>query len=164
MKIRCLHYIIAMLFAPHVYADMTGMFGMMGMGGMTGMTSMGMMPNPPIVELIAGNLRNTRGWYEQRSNGQLILYPIFPLQPIVPMATPGMTGMSGMNLSMAAAASMSMPQSFVFIASQGWYTVDINGILTLHPTSAAISHSPPNLRALEDMTTGSMGGMMGSPP
>lgn len=156
MKIRCLHYtFIAMLFAPNVYADMAGMFGMMGMG------NMGMVANPPIVELIAGNLRNTRGWYEQRSNGQLILYPIFPLQPIIPMTAQGMMGMSGMSPSMA--ASMPMPQSYVFIASQGWYTVDINGVLTLHPTSASISHSPPNLRALEDMTTGNMGGMMGNP-
>lgn len=149
MKTRCLSYIIiAMLFAPKVYADMASMFGMM---------SMGMIANPPIVELIAGNLRNTRGWYEQRSNGQLILYPIFPLQPIIPMAAPGMSGMSGMNLGMAAV----MPQAYVFIASQGWYTVDINGILTLHPTSAAISHSPPRL--LDDMNMMGSTGMSSSP-
>lgn len=157
MKMRCLHYILlTMLFTPRVHADMASMFGMMGMGGMIGMS---MMPNPPIVELIAGNLRNTRGWYEQRSNGQLILYPIFPLQPIIPMSAPSM---SSMNLGTATMTSMS-PQGYVFIASQGWYTVDNSGILTLHPTSAAISHSSPSARALENMSAGSMGGMMGSP-
>jgi hypothetical protein len=164
--------VVSMLAIPPVKADMP--IGMMGMTSMMGMS--GMMPNSSIVELIAGNMRNTRGWYEQRSNGQLILYPIFPLQPIVPMLplspSSSMASMSNLNAAMAAGMSPP-PQGYVFITSQGWYTVDINGVLALHPTSASVSATPPAGRKRadeEDMTTGSMGGggnttmgMMGSP-
>jgi hypothetical protein len=168
--------VVSMLAIPPVKAEMPiGMFGMMGMTGMMGMSGMGMTPNSSIVELIAGNMRNTRGWYEQRSNGQLVLYPIFPLQPIIPMLplSPSSNMVSMSNLSAAMAAGMSPPQGYVFIISQGWYTVDINGVLALHPTSASVSSTPPpsgHKRAdEEDMTTGSMGGgnttmgMMGVP-
>lgn len=172
--------VVSMLAIPPVQADMPigmfGMTGMTGMMGMSGMSGMGMMPNSPIVELIAGNMRNTRGWYEQRSNGQLILYPIFPLQPIIPMLplSPSSNMASMSNLNAAMAAGMSPPQGYVFITSQGWYTVDINGVLALHPTAASVSATPPHLSGRkradeEDMTMGSMGGgnitmgMMGVP-
>lgn len=171
MRIRWLlqTLMISIWIMPLAKADMPfgGMSGMMGMSGMAGMS---MMPTHPIVELIAGNIRNTRGWYEQRSNGQLILYPIFPLQPVLPMLplSPSSTMVSMSNLSMAMAAGMSPPQSYVFITSQGWYTVDVNGILALHPTSASISAAPPmvnkraNSESEDEVAAGGMG-MMGAP-
>lgn len=175
MKTRSLRYtlIIGMLISSNVHAElptsmfgMTGMLGMTGMSGMAGMSNMtmGTVSNSPIVELIAGNMRNTRGWYEQRSSGQLILYPIFPLQPVLPMLplspTSSMITMS--NLGMAMAAGMSPPRGYAFITSQGWYTIDINGVLALHPTSASISAAPPpSAKPAETSPMSSMDGMAG---
>ncbi len=175
MKTRWLRYtlIIGMLISFRVYADLPiSMFGMSGMSGMMGMSgmAMGMVSNSPIMELIAGNVRNTRGWYEQRSSGQLILYPIFPLQPVIPMLplSPSSTMDTMSNLSMATAAGMSPPRGYAFITSQGWYTVDINGILALHPTSASISAAPPpTMKPMEDAPVSDMdasvSNMTGSP-
>lgn len=172
MKTRWLRYtlIIGMLINSSVHAELpTSMFGMTGMLGMTGMSgmssmTMGMVSNSPIVELIAGNMRNTRGWYEQRSSGQLILYPIFPLQPVLPMLplSPSSTMITMSNLGMAMAAGMSPPRGYAFITSQGWYTIDINGVLALHPTSASISAAPPpSAKPTETSPMASMDGMSG---
>ena len=178
MKTRSLQYtlIIGMLISSNVHAELpTSMFGMTGMSGMAGMSNMGMGSNSPIVELIAGNVRNTRGWYEQRSGGQLILYPIFPLQPVLPMLplSPSSTMITMSNLGMTMAASMSPPRGYAFIISQGWYTIDINGVLVLHPTSASISAAPhppakpPETSPMTSMdgmaSVDEMAGMMGAP-
>ncbi len=106
---------------PGMYnMDMYSMGGMAGMYGNTGM----------LYGFIAGNVLGTKGWFERRSNGQLVLYPVGVSNNFSP---PGGMGMSTM-FSMESGKNKLETESLGQI-SQGWYWIAPNGHLVLSPVS-----------------------------
>jgi len=154
-----------LIITSHVSADlMSGMGGMFGMGGMTGMSGMeGMVAMYGMDAMtgmrsvsygfIAGSILGSRGWYERRESGQLILYPTTNLyNGMYGVNTStmgmdysgnmnGMTGMSGMTSMLGSMSPMGSISSVAMVSntgkisgsSQGWYWITPTGQLILTP-------------------------------
>lgn len=117
---------------------MTGMYGMnmpgmynngmyaMGMTGMYGNTGM-------LYGFIAGNVLGTKGWFERRSNGQLVLYPVGVANNF--SAPGGMMGMSTMFSMDSLEGKNKLNTDKIGQVSQGWYWIAPNGHLVLSPVS-----------------------------
>ncbi len=151
-----------LIITSHVSADlmlgMGGMSGMTGMSGMEGMVTMYGMDTMTGMRsvsygFIAENILGSRGWYERRESGQLILYPTTNLYngmygintSMMGMEYSGnmngMTGMSGMTSMLGGMSPMSSISSVAMVSntgkisgsSQGWYWIAPTGQLILTP-------------------------------
>lgn len=139
-------------------SGMQGMSGMLGMEGMVAMYGMDSMTGTRNVSygFIAGNILGSRGWYERRENGQLILYPTTNLYNGmygINASMMGMGYMSGMNsmdnmvgmsnmtsmlggmspAGSSSSAAMVSNTGKMSGSSQGWYWITPTGQLILTP-------------------------------
>lgn len=149
----------SLIITPYVSADfiagMEGMSGMISMEGMVAMYGMDSMTGARSVSygFVAGNILGSRGWYERRESGQLILYPTTNLYngmygintSMMGMGmnySNSMSGMSGMTSMLGGMSPTGSVSSISMVSSntgkingssQGWYWIALTGQLVLTP-------------------------------